>query len=59
MSVDGKTVMITGASRGIGEAAARLFAEAGGKVVLLARDKDRIASLAGDIGSSALGRSIS
>lgn len=54
MSVDGKTVMITGASRGIGEAAARVFAEAGAKVVLLARGKDRIATLAGEIGPSAL-----
>lgn len=54
MSVDGKTVMITGASRGIGEAAARVFAEAGANVVLLARGKDRIAQLAGEIGASAL-----
>lgn len=54
MSVDGKTVMITGASRGIGEAAARLFAQEGANVVLLARGRDAIADIAGDIGSSAL-----
>ena len=35
--MDGKVVMITGASRGIGAAAARAFADAGAKVALLAR----------------------
>ena len=54
MSVDGKTVMITGASRGIGEAAARVFADAGANVVLLARGRDAIAGIAGEIGESAL-----
>ncbi|NNF90022.1 MAG: SDR family oxidoreductase [Boseongicola sp.] len=54
MGVDGKTVMITGASRGIGESAARVFAEAGANVVLLARGKDRIANIAGEIGQQAL-----
>lgn len=54
MSVDGKTVMITGASRGIGEAAAEIFSQAGAKVVLLARGRDRIADIAGRIGPTAL-----
>ncbi|MCT4682875.1 MAG: SDR family NAD(P)-dependent oxidoreductase, partial [Roseicyclus sp.] len=36
----GKTVAITGASRGIGAAAARAFAEAGANDVLMARDRD-------------------
>ena len=54
MSVSGKTVMITGASRGIGEAAARIFAEAGANVVLAARGLDRIAAIAGEIGDRAL-----
>lgn len=52
--LDGKTVMITGASRGIGEAAARLFADEGAKVCLLARSRDDIARIAGDIGPAAL-----
>lgn len=52
--MSGKVVMITGASRGIGEAAARLFAEAGASVVLLARSADRIAEIAGEIGDAAL-----
>ncbi|WP_370251486.1 SDR family oxidoreductase [Nioella sp.] len=46
--------MITGASRGIGEAAARLFAQEGAKVCLLARSRDEIAQIAGDIGDAAL-----
>ncbi|MGI3184692.1 SDR family oxidoreductase [Nioella aestuarii] len=53
-SLDGKVAMITGASRGIGEAAARLFAEEGAKVCLLARSRDEIAQIAGEIGEAAL-----
>ena len=49
-----KTVAITGASRGIGAAAARAFAAEGANVVLIARDRDAIAALAGDIGPAAL-----
>ena len=36
-SVRGKTVIVTGASRGIGEAIAKLFGEHGAKVVCAAR----------------------
>lgn len=50
----GKTVAITGASRGIGEAAARRFAEHGANVVLLARSGDDIARIAAKIGDHAL-----
>ncbi|MBQ1203787.1 MAG: SDR family oxidoreductase [Loktanella sp.] len=50
----GKTVLITGASRGIGEAAAREFAQAGANVALIARSIDDIARIAGDIGEKAL-----
>ena len=54
MDMTGKTVMITGASRGIGAAAARTFAAAGAKVALLARSQDAIAELAGEIGADAI-----
>lgn len=50
----GKTVLITGASRGIGEAAAREFASAGANVALIGRSTDDIARIAGDIGQKAL-----
>ncbi|MCR5144384.1 MAG: SDR family oxidoreductase [Lachnospiraceae bacterium] len=40
-SVKGKVVIVTGASRGIGEAIARVYAENGMKVVLAARSKDQ------------------
>ncbi|MGR3715011.1 MAG: SDR family oxidoreductase [Shimia sp.] len=53
-NVSGKTVMITGASRGIGESAARLFAEAGANVVLTARSRTAIDAIAAEIGERAL-----
>ena len=41
MELDGKVVVITGASMGIGEALAKLFVERGASVVLLSRDSAR------------------
>lgn len=52
--MQGKVVAITGASRGIGAAAARVFAEAGARVVLLARSGREIAEVAEEIGGDAL-----
>ncbi|WP_424973113.1 SDR family oxidoreductase [Dinoroseobacter sp. S76] len=48
-TVSTKTIVITGASRGIGAAAARKFAEAGAHVVLAARSKARIDAIAQEI----------
>ncbi|SNT05453.1 SDR family oxidoreductase [Tropicimonas sediminicola] len=50
----GKVALITGASRGIGAAAARVFAEAGASVALVSRSNEALATLAGEIGQSAL-----
>jgi len=46
---EGKVIVITGASSGIGEATALLLAERGAKVVLGARGLDRLEALAGRI----------
>ncbi|MFK4088335.1 SDR family NAD(P)-dependent oxidoreductase [Kribbella sp. NPDC020789] len=48
-SLTGKTIMITGASSGIGAAAARLFAAEGAAVVLMARRKDKLEAIAAEI----------
>lgn len=52
--MQGKVVAITGASRGIGAAAARIFAQAGARVALLARSGDEIGQVAAQIGPQAL-----
>ena len=48
-AVGGKTVLITGASFGIGEATARLLAAAGAKVLLVARTRDQLELVAAEI----------
>lgn len=50
----GKVALITGASRGIGAAAARAFVAAGAKVALVARTKDAIADLTAELGENAV-----
>ncbi|MFV7235118.1 SDR family oxidoreductase [Flavobacterium sp. ZB4R12] len=48
-NIEGKVIIITGASSGIGEATAKLLAEKGAKVVLGARRTDRLKKLTDDI----------
>jgi short-subunit dehydrogenase len=50
MQLSGKVVVITGASMGIGEAIAKIFADGGASVVLLSRDAERVEGARGRIG---------
>ncbi len=52
--MQGKVVVITGASRGIGAEAARAFAAAGARVALLARSQGAVEALAAGLGADAM-----
>ncbi len=45
-AVKGRTILITGSSSGIGEAAALALGEAGGKILLVARTRDKLEEVA-------------
>ena len=49
MNIKGKTVLVTGASSGMGAGIARAMAEAGGKLVLLGRRLDALQRVANEI----------
>ena len=51
-AVEGKNVLITGGSSGIGRAAAIRLAGAGARVLIVARDADKLAQVRGEIESS-------
>lgn len=53
--LDGRTVVVTGASRGVGRAVARRCAGAGAHVVLIARDADALEATASGIRSRGAG----
>jgi NADP-dependent 3-hydroxy acid dehydrogenase YdfG len=52
MDINGKTVIVTGASSGIGEATAIKLGELGAKVAIVARRRERLEKLAVQIEKS-------
>jgi 3-oxoacyl-[acyl-carrier protein] reductase len=54
----GRVAVVTGATRGIGQATARLLAEAGARVVIVGRDGGRAAEAAKELGGEASGYAV-
>jgi NAD(P)-dependent dehydrogenase (short-subunit alcohol dehydrogenase family) len=50
--LEGRTALVTGASRGIGEAISRRFGREGARVALAARNEDACRRIAGEIGAA-------
>ena len=50
MELSGKVVVVTGASMGIGEAIAKIFAGQGASIVMLSRDAGRVEAARGRVG---------
>ena len=55
-SLEGKTALVTGASRGIGFAIARGFIDAGARVILTARGEPALQEAAASLGANAIGK---
>jgi 3-oxoacyl-[acyl-carrier protein] reductase len=51
---DGRTALITGASRGIGFAIAKRLVDEGARVLITARREDALREAAAELGASAL-----
>ncbi len=50
--LDGKTALVTGASQGIGEGIAKVLARQGARVVVAARNEEKLKALAEEIGAA-------
>lgn len=55
-SLEGKTALITGGSRGIGFAIARLFIESGARVIVTARGAEQLHAAASQLGPNAIAK---
>lgn len=53
--LEGRVAVVTGGSSGLGESIARALSAAGARVAVVARRKDRLEKLAGEIGGLAIG----
>ncbi|MBA2768686.1 MAG: 3-oxoacyl-ACP reductase FabG [Sporichthyaceae bacterium] len=54
--LNGRSVVVTGGSKGIGKGIARVFARAGADVLIAARDEATLATAAADLGTEGAGR---
>lgn len=55
-SLEGKTAIVTGGSRGIGYAIARAFIDAGARVVITARNEEQLNQAAASLGANCIAR---
>lgn len=58
IALHNQTILITGASSGIGAACARFFAEAGARLILSARRKDKLQALADELSKTYAAKSL-